>query len=120
MASCNDMKYFCLGKVLSICGKKIKKKSLQIDKKIIQAREPTNFGHKCMCTGQRSTRPGNQNILLGGQIIQFSSTNLKKKYNNHTGNYDNNNTDNDNLSIKIPKIAFLQARKTIQVNVLIK
>ena len=47
MASCNDMKYFCLGKVLSICGKKIKKKSLQIDKKIIQAREPTNFGHKC-------------------------------------------------------------------------
>ena len=119
MASCNDMKHFCLGKVLSICGKKIKKKSLQIDKKIIQAREPTNFGHKCMCTGQRSTRPGNQNILLGGQIIQFSYTNLKKN-NNHTGNYDNNNTDNDNLSIKIPKIAFLQARKTIQVNVLIK
>jgi len=51
MASCNDMKYFCLDKVLSICGKKIKKKSLQIDKKIIQARESTNFGHKCMCTG---------------------------------------------------------------------
>ena len=45
---------------------------------------------------------------------------FKKKNNNHTGNYDNNNTDNDNLSIKIPKIAFLQARKTIQVNVLIK
>ena len=51
MASGSDMKYFCLSKVLNIRGKKIKKKSLQIDKKIIQAREPTNFGHKCMCTG---------------------------------------------------------------------
>ena len=36
MASCNDMKYFCLGKVLSICGKKIKKNHYKYIRKLFK------------------------------------------------------------------------------------
>ena len=119
MASCNDMKYFCLGKVLSICGKKIKKNHYKQIRKLFK-RESQPISDTNACAQVRDRLDQEIKIFhLEDRLFSFRLR-IKKKNNNHTGNYDNNNTDNDNLSIKIPKIAFLQVRKTIQVNVLIK